>query len=92
MDIWYSGNSQIKQFILGVYKMKQVGYIAIDQYGTAYQIGDNPPRKWLLNHFGRQHADKMYCDTKDGKVQHTGYVIAGHWIRVFRVCEWKPAK
>ena len=67
----------------------QLGYIAIDQYGMMYQIGKNPPRKWLLNIFGRQHADKMYCDTVNGEPRHIGYIIAGLWLSVYRVCSWK---
>lgn len=62
--------------------------IAVDQYGQRYYIGDNPPRKWLLNHLGRQHADKMYVDGADGKQKqkHIGYVIAGFWFRLYY--EW----
>jgi len=66
-----------------------VGYMAIDQYGETYHIGDNPPRKWLLEHFCRQHAAKMYVDTKAGRVRHIGYIIAGHWLEVFSVALWK---
>ena len=71
--------------------MNKLGYIAIDQYGQTYQIGDNPPRKWLLDHLCRKHADKMYQDTTSGKVRHTGYVIAGLWLSVFTVGAWKEA-
>ena len=71
--------------------MKKIGYMAQDQYGNTYHIGNNPPRKWLLNHFGRYHADKMYCDAKSGKTRHAGYIIAGHWLDVYAVCEWKEA-
>lgn len=71
--------------------MKQLGYIAEDQFGQTYHIGNNPPRKWLLSHLGRQHADKMYCDTKDGKTKHVGYIIGGLWLSIYRVCEWKLA-
>lgn len=63
--------------------------MAIDQYGETYHIGDNPPRKWLLEHFGRCHASKMYVDLKDGGTRHVGYVIAGHWLNVFVVSTWK---
>lgn len=70
---------------------KQLGYIAIDQYNNTYQIGDNPPRKWLLNQFCRKHAEMMYCDTKSGKTKHIGYIIAGLWLEIFKVCEWKEA-
>ncbi len=66
-----------------------LGYLAIDQYGQTYQIGNNPPRKWLLEHLGASKADKMYADKKDGTVRHIGYVITGLWLRVFKVCNWK---
>ena len=70
---------------------KKLGYIGLDQYGETYHIGNNPPRKWLLNHFCRRHAEKMYCDTTDGKVPHLGYIIAGHWIEIRAVHAWKVA-
>lgn len=69
----------------------QIGFMAIDQYGNIYHIGDNPPRKWLLSHLGRSHADKMYRDTKSGKTRHVGYIIAGLWLEVFAVHTWKQA-
>jgi len=65
-----------------------LGYMAIDQHGTTYHFAA-PPRKWLLNRFGRQHAKKMYVDTKDGGHRHIGYVIAGLWLTVYRVNTWK---
>lgn len=67
-----------------------LGYMAIDQYGQHYHIGDNPPRKWLLEYFGRRHAGKMYVDKKSGGYRHVGYVIAKHWLRIYEVREWKP--
>jgi len=69
-----------------------IGFMATDQYGQTYHIGNNPPRQWLLNYFGRKHADKMYRDTKAGKVRHVGYIIAGLWLDVYRVCLWKEAR
>jgi hypothetical protein len=69
---------------------KQLGYLGIDQYGDKYHIKKSP-RKELLEFFDRQHANKMYCDTKSGKVKHKGYIIAGRWIDVYRIMEWKPA-
>ena len=68
-----------------------LGYMATDQYGETYHIGDNPPRQWLLDRLGRKHADKMYCDTKSGKTRHIGYVIACRWLTIYRVCCWKGA-
>ncbi len=70
--------------------MNELGFLAIDERGQHYTIGNNPPRKWLLNHFDRQHADKMYIDTKKGH-KHIGYVIAGHWLTIYRISEWKQA-
>ncbi len=67
--------------------MNKPKFIAIDQYGQHYMIGDNPPRKWLLNHFGRQHADKMYNDLKG--LHHIGYVIARYWLTIYCISEWK---
>ena len=66
--------------------MAKLGYMALDQWGNYYHIGNNSPRKWLLNHFDRKHADKMYQDLKTGETIHTGWVIAGHWLTVYQVC------
>jgi len=71
--------------------MKATGYMAIDQHGMTYHIGNNPPRKYLLNLFGRKHADKMYHDAENGKTRHIGYVIAGYWLEIFCVGIWKQA-
>jgi hypothetical protein len=59
-------------------------YMAIDQYGQTYHIGENPPRKWLLNYIGRKSCVKMYSDTKTGIV-HVGYVISGLWLTLYEV-------
>ena len=67
------------------------GYMAIDQHGQTYHIGDNAPRKWLLNRFWRQHAEKMYRNNATGRTRHVGYIIAGLWMEIFRVCQWKKA-
>lgn len=61
-----------------------LSYIAIDQYGNHILI-EKHPRKELMEHFGIQHASKMYVDTKDGKSMHIGYVVRGHWCRVLGV-------
>lgn len=66
-----------------------LGTMAIDQYGETYHMGNSPPRKWLLDHFGRQHCSKMYVDRLSGETRHVGYIIAGHWLEVFSVCAWK---
>jgi hypothetical protein len=69
--------------------MDTLGYLAIDQYGQTYQIGNNHPRKWLMSHIGSSRADKMYCDTTGGAAKHIGYIVKGLWLRVFKVCDWK---
>ena len=68
--------------------MSKSRFIAIDEQGNYYMIGNNPPRKWLLDYFGRQHADKMYIDTGKGH-KHIGYIIAQHWITIYRISPWK---
>ena len=68
----------------------QQGYMARDQYGETYHMYNcKYPRKWLLGYFGRKHAEKMYTDTKDGNSLHIGWIIAGHWLSVFRVFSLK---
>lgn len=69
--------------------METLGFMAIDQYGQTFHIGNNPPRKWLLNHLDRRSARKMYIDDDDGKPLHVGYIISGLWLRVYRVAEWQ---
>lgn len=66
-----------------------LGYLAIDQYNQTYQIGNNHPRKWLLEHLGRKHCKKMFVDLKSGGSKHIGYVIARLWLQVFEVHDWK---
>lgn len=69
---------------------KILGYLGIDQHGQHYTIKQHP-RKELLAQLDRKHAAKMFCDTKSGQTKHKGYVIAGLWIDVFTVSEWKSA-
>lgn len=70
-----------------------LGYIAIDQYGQTYQIGDTKyPRKWLLDYFDRKSAQKMYVDTKTEQSKHIGWIIAGMWLEVFRVFSMKEGE
>lgn len=69
---------------------KQVGYLGVDQYGQTYMI-EKSPRKELLEQLGATYADKMYCDTTDGKTKHKGYIISRLWIDVYAVHEWKAA-
>jgi hypothetical protein len=59
-------------------------FMAIDQYGQTYH-GLEHPRTDLLARLSRKHADKMYVDTKKGGTRHSGYVIGGLWLSVYRV-------
>ena len=63
----------------------QTTYMAIDQYGTTYHNLGAHYRQSLLQRLGRTKANKMYVDTADGGTRHVGYVIAGHWLRLYRV-------
>lgn len=63
--------------------------IAINGRGHIYQIGKNPPRKRLLNYFGKQHAEMVYVQTGFEKVKHVGYIIAGEWLAIYRIQSWK---
>ena len=65
----------------------RLGYLGIDQHGQHYNI-KKYPRKELLEHFGMKHADKMYIDQFGGHSIHSGYVINGLWITVYKVHEW----
>ena len=64
---------------------QELGYMACDQFGNTLHMGDGPPRKWLLKHFCRKSAQKIYVDLKNGKSKHVGYIVAGHWCTVYRV-------
>ena len=67
---------------------KNIGTLAIEQYGdTFHNLGDNP-RKALLERLGRTRAEKMYVDTVDGKTKHVGYIIGGLWLNLYYVSEW----
>lgn len=65
--------------------MKSVQHMGRDQYGNTFHGLGAHPRKALLARFGRTRAEKMYVDGADGRAKHVGYVIAGHWISVYRV-------
>jgi hypothetical protein len=60
-------------------------HMAIDQYGQTYHALGKHPRKALLARLGRQKAQKMYVDTKDGKTYHIGWIIARLWLTVYKV-------
>jgi hypothetical protein len=68
--------------------MRRLGYLGIDQYGQHYKI-DKYPRKELLEKLGGTQAAKVYCDTRDGKTRHVGYVIRGLWIDIYQVHPFK---
>jgi hypothetical protein len=71
----------------------ELGYLAIDER-TGQQLNlssPNSPRKQLLEKLGASSASKIYCDTKDGKTRHTGYIVRGGWWRIYKVCEWNDA-
>lgn len=59
-------------------------HMAIDQYGQTYHDLGPHPRRALLDRFDRKHADRMFIDTKAG-TKHIGWIIAGHWLTVYRV-------
>lgn len=71
--------------------MKQLGLIAIDQYGQKFTLKTNSPRKELLEILGYKSAQKMYVDTKGGQSKHVGYIIGGLWLTIYNVCEWSKA-
>lgn len=66
-------------------------FMGVDQYGNTYHDLKNP-RKDLLAKLGAGKASLMYVDTESGGAKPVGYVIRGHWINVFEVCDWKPAR
>ncbi len=59
-------------------------YMAIDQYGQTYHDLGRFPRKNLLERLGRSKAAKMYRE-RGNSTLHTGYVIAGLWLTLYRV-------
>lgn len=60
-------------------------HMAQDQWGNTYHNLGAHPRKALLERIGAKRADKMYCDTLEGKTNHVGWIIRGHWLTVYRV-------
>lgn len=67
---------------------KKIGYIGLSSDGSKFFIKEHP-RKELLEQLNATHADKMYRDTTTGKAVHVGYIIAGLWIEVYEIREWK---
>jgi hypothetical protein len=72
--------------------MPFINHIGVDQYGHHYGNLGKYPRKELMERLCIKHVSKMYCDLKNGKVEHTGYVIGGLWITVYRVIPFKDGK
>lgn len=68
-----------------------LGYMARDQYGNTVH-GLEKPRRDLLAHCGRKHAERMWRDTKSGDTVHVGYIIAGRWFDVFAVHAWEGGR
>ena len=66
--------------------MKEM-FMAVNQYGHTYHAL-HTPRKELLARLNRKHAERMYVDAPNGKIEHVGYVIAGEWLRVYQVQPW----
>lgn len=67
---------------------KSVWYYGEDQYGNSYHHL-RYPRKQLMQRLDCKHADKMYETDKFGNNFHVGYVIQGHWIRLYIVTPFK---
>ena len=67
---------------------KSKTYMAIDQYGQTYH-GLVHPRKDLMERLYNKHAQKMYSDKADGSACHVGYVIGGHWLKLYKVTPFK---
>lgn len=66
---------------------KQIGWLARDQYGNVHEIfSTNYPRAWLMEYYSVRSARKIYRDRKDGSMRHVGWIVAGHWFSVFRLC------
>lgn len=74
--------------------MKQLGYMAIDQYGEALHLDGEHPRKALLKKLGASSASKMYVDKKDNPsvFRHAGYIVGGRWFTLYRVCAFSEFK
>lgn len=67
-----------------------IGFLGIDQYGLKYCLTKTKfPRKQLLQLFGSTYTKKMYVETKNGKIKHVGYIIDGHWIKIYKLFEWE---
>lgn len=52
----------------------------LDQWGNRYFA---KTVRELREKLGGGRVSKMYRDTKDGDVVHTGYVVGAHWCEAF---------
>jgi len=71
--------------------MKQIGFMAIDQYGEVVHLNSlKHPRKALLEKLGSTHASKMYVEKKDNPSvsRHAGYIVGRRWFTLYRVCSF----
>jgi len=64
-------------------------YMALDQYGNTFHNLGPHPRKELLRRLYRQHAERMYVDKVQGDSVQVGYIIAGHWLTLYRIEPWE---
>ena len=69
--------------------MPNVMTMAISNHGETIHIGDNPPRKYLMDHFGASSCTKQYIETGDGRTVHNGYVIGDVWLTLYVVTRWE---
>lgn len=68
-----------------------LGYMARDQYGDTIHLTEpKHPRRQLLAKLGRQHAARMFYDSKStGQPVHCGYIVGGRWFKLYEVHAWK---
>jgi len=59
--------------------------MGIDQHGQHYDNLGKYPRTELLSRLGYKSASKQYVDKKDGASVHSGYIIGGLWITLYKV-------
>lgn len=64
-------------------------FLAIDQYNQKHLLKTKFPRKELLEIFGATSARKIYQDDKIGQSYHTGYLIQGLWLTLYKVSEFR---
>lgn len=62
-------------------------HIARDcQSNETIHLFTEDPKQELLEHFDRKTAEPMYVDSKTREhTYHTGWIIAGHWLEIYKV-------